>query len=132
MSINNKKVLVVEDEPAIGHICRETLRAAGLIVDIASDGKAAQKKIEKERFDLYLVDVRMPEMSDIELCQWLHEKYPHLADKIMFTTGSVMGGETMRFLEQSGRPVLLKPFTPDELKSAVMKALKKIEKKNDR
>jgi len=127
-----KKILVVEDEPAICQVCRKTLGPAGFTVDIAADGKAAQKKIETKQYDLYFIDARMPEMSGIELYQWLREKHPDLINRVMFTTGSIIGGETTRFLERSGRPLLLKPFTPDELKSAVLKALKQIQGKNDR
>lgn len=131
MSTGGKIILVVEDEPAIAHICQKSLRAIGFTVDIAINGKAAQKKIERKQYDLYLIDVRMPEMGGTELYYWLCEKYPHLTNRVMFTTGSVMGGDTMRFLEQRGRTLLLKPFTPDELKSAVTKALKAIKSEND-
>ncbi len=128
MSTGGKIILVVEDEPAIAYICRESLRAIGFTVDTAINGKVAQKKIERKQYDLYLIDIKMPEMGGIELYQWLCEKHPNSTGRVMFITGSVMGGNTMHFLEQSGRPLLLKPFTPDELKSAVSKAFKEIKR----
>jgi CheY-like chemotaxis protein len=62
-------------------------------------------------------------MNGKELYLWLQKKYPQLAVRVMFTTGDVMGGDIQRFLEQSGRPFLRKPFTPAELKTIVQVSL---------
>ncbi len=43
---------------------------------------------------------------------------------VIFTTGGVMGGEIMSFIEYTARPLLPKPFTPGELKAVVQEALK--------
>jgi CheY-like chemotaxis protein len=67
-------------------------------------------------------------MTGKELHQWLKEKHPQLANRVIFTTGDVMGGDTQIFLEQAHRPFLPKPFTPDELKAIVKEALKELEK----
>jgi CheY-like chemotaxis protein len=59
-------------------------------------------------------------MDGKELYQWLKERHPKLTDGVIFTTGDVMGGgDTEIFLEQTARPILLKPFTPAQLKSIV-------------
>ena len=52
------------------------------------------------------------------------KKYPQLANQVIFTTGSVLDEKTMAFIEQSGRPFLAKPFTPQELIAVVEEALK--------
>ena len=119
-----KRILVVEDEPSIGNMCRRALTIEGFEVDIAVHGRVAQDMIEEKQYDLCLLDVRMPKMSGIELYQWLQKKYPQLSDRVIFTTGSVIGGDTITFVEQTGRPFLPKPFTPDELKTIVQEALK--------
>ena len=121
-----KTVLVVEDEPAISQVCLRFLTSEGFEVDIAVNGKVAQDMIEAKQYDLCLIDVRTPKMNGKELYQWLKEKYPQLADRVIFTTGDVMGGDTQDFLEQSGRPFLPKPFTLNELKAIVTKALKEV------
>ena len=115
-----KRVLVVEDEPSISAICRRVLTTEGFEVDIAVQGKVAQDMIEKKQYDLCLIDIRLPAMDGKELYQWLKERHPKLADGVIFTTGDVMGsGDTQIFLEQTARPILLKPFTPAQLKSIV-------------
>ncbi len=122
-----KRVLVVEDEPAICDLCRRVLNEEGFKVDIAVQGKVAQDMIEEQQYALYLIDIRLPVMTGMELYQWLQEKHPQLASRVIFTTGSVIGGDTQSFLEQTAKPYLPKPFTPDELKDIVIETLKEME-----
>ena len=121
---NLKRILVVEDEPAICDLCRRVLTDEGLEVDIAVNGKVAQDMIEDKKYGLFLLDIRTPAMNGIELYQWMYRKYPQLASRVVFTSGSVIGGATMTFIEQSGRPFLPKPFTPDELEAIVGETLR--------
>ena len=79
-------------------------------------------------YDLCLIDIRTPVMNGKELYQWLKEKHPQLARRVIFTTGDVMGGDTQSFLEQAARPFLPKPFAPDDIKAIVRKTLKEVGK----
>ena len=121
-----KRILVVEDEPAICALCQQVLTGEGFEVDIANNGKIAQGMIEKQEYQLFLFDIRMPVMTGKELYQWLEEKYPLLISSVIFTTGSVISGDTQVFMEQTGRPRLPKPFTAAELISIVEETLKAI------
>jgi len=123
-----KRILVVEDEPAICDVCRRVLAGEGLEVDIAVNGKVAQDMLEERQYDLCLFDIRTPEMNGKELYQWLKEKHPQQASRVVFTTGDVMGGDTQSFLEQTGGLFLPKPFTPAQLKAIMRDALKEVEK----
>ena len=114
-----KRILVVEDEPAISDVCQRVLTGEGLEVDIAVNGKVAQDMIGEKQYDLCLIDIRTPRMNGRELYQWLQEKHPQLATGVIFTTGEMMGGDIQSFLEQAARPFLPKPFTPDELRAIV-------------
>ncbi len=113
------RILVAEDEQAIAEICRRVLVSEGFEVDVAANGKTAQHMARNNRYDLSLIDIRMPIMSGEELFHWLQEKQPRLASRVVFTTGDVMAQGTDTFLQESGRPFLPKPFTPDELRSLV-------------
>ncbi len=123
-----KRILVVEDEPAICDVCWRVLTDEGFDVGIAVNGIVAQDMIRNKQYDLCLIDIRTPKMNGRELYQWLKEKHPQLAGGVMFTTGDVMAGDIQSFLEHAARPFLPKPFTPDELKAMVREALKEIEK----
>lgn len=122
------KILVVEDEPGIDELCRRILTREGFEVDIAVNGKLAQDMIEKKQYDLLLFDIKLPVMTGDKLYQWLLEKYPQLENKVIFTTGSVMTGDTHSFVEQTGRPLLPKPFIAAELIAIVRETLRQIEK----
>ena len=124
-----KRILVVEDEPAISDVCQRVLTSEGFEVDIVINGEVALDMIEEKQYDLCLIDIRTPVMNGKELYLWLEEKHPKLASRVIFTTGDVMGGgDTQIFLEQAARPFLPKPFTPDELRAIVRETLRKLEK----
>ena len=123
-----KRILVVEDEPAIGTLCQRVLTREGFEVDIAVNGKIAQDMIGKRKYDLGLLDIRMPVMNGKELYQWLEETHPQLISRVIFTSGSVVTGDTQIFLEQTGRPSLPKPFTVAELITIVNNTLKQVKK----
>ncbi len=122
-----ERILLVEDEPAICDLCQRVLTNEGFEVDIAVNGKVAQNMIEEQQYHLYLIDIKLPVMTGKELYQYLQEKQPQLVSRVIFTTGSVIGGDTQSFLEQAARPSLLKPFTPEELKTIVRETLKSVE-----
>ena len=105
-------------------MCQRVLTREGFEVNIAVNGMLAQDMIEKKQYDICLIDIRTPKMNGIELYQWLQKKYPRVAKQVVFTTGSVMDEKTMTFIEQSGRPFLPKPFTPEELIAVVEEAPK--------
>ena len=118
-----KSFLVVEDEPGISKMCVRTLASEGFQVDIARNGKIACDILREKEYDLCLVDIRTPEMNGIELYQYLEKEHPGLTDKVIFTTGDVLSGNTKAFLEETDRPCLPKPFTPDELRAIVRAVL---------
>ena len=123
-----KRILVVEDEPAVSDLCQRVLTSEGFEVDIAVNGKIAQDMLEEKQYDLCLFDIKTPTMNGKELYQWLKEKHPQQASRVIFTTGDMMGGDTQNFLEQAARPFLPKPFTPAQLKAIMRDALKEVKK----
>ena len=121
-----RRMLVVEDEPAISDVCRRVLTGEGFEVDIAVNGKVAQGMIDEQQYDLFLFDIKLPVMNGQELYQWLKEEHPKQISKVIFTSGSVLGEDTQLFIEQTGRPFLPKPFTPDDLKAIVRENLEEV------
>ncbi len=118
-----KRILLVEDEPAICDLCQRVLSSEGFQVDTAANGKVAQDMIAEKQYTLFLFDIKLPVMNGRELYQWLKEEHPKQISKVIFTSGSVLGQDTQLFIEQTGRPFLPKPFTPDELKAKVRETL---------
>ena len=119
-----RKILVVDDEVIINNICRAVLEVEGFDVDTTADCRIAQEMINGNHYDLCLLDILIPEMSGQQLYQWLLETHPQLAEKVVFCTGLAIEGNIKKFLEKSGRPLLLKPFSLGELTSIIQKALR--------
>ncbi len=122
-----KRILVVEDEPAIGEVCQRSLSTLGFEVAIANNGRVAKDRLSKGDYTLILIDMKTPIMNGRQLYHHIKEKYPRLAERVIFTTGDVLGGDTQRFLEQAHRPFLPKPFSPDELKAIVRETLRRMD-----
>lgn len=120
----NSTILLTEDEPAIREVCHRVLASEGFELDKAENGIVAKEMIEKKEYVLYLIDIKMPKLDGKQLYHWLKENHPELANRVIFITGSVMGGDTQEFLDQANRPFLLKPFTPDELIATLGKTLR--------
>ena len=120
------RILLVEDEPIIRYICYRVLGSDGFHLDMAENGRVARQKTQTDDYDLILVDLRTPMINGRELYGYLAEHRPELAQRVIFTTGEIMEGESSRFLETSGMPYLAKPFTPDELRDMVKGRLKQL------
>jgi CheY-like chemotaxis protein len=116
-----KKVLVVDDEPAVLFALSEALadRRRGIKVATAANGEEAVAILESERVDLVITDLRMPEMDGFELLAWLRRGFPHLPVIVM----TAFGAEIAARLD--GAPeVLEKPFDVGELKRKVADRLR--------
>jgi len=121
-----KRILVVEDESGIRQVCQRVLTSQGYQVDFAPNGAIAEDMLMKENYDLLLVDIKTPVRNGKEFYQNIKDikdKYSKLLSRVIFTTGDVISDDTQSFLKQAGRPFLLKPFTPDELRAIVRESL---------
>jgi len=126
MSYKMKKILVVEDKPSIADLCQRVLTAEGFEVNTAVNGEVAHTVLSKKKYHLCLIDIRTPLMNGMELYQHLEEKYPGLVNGVIFANGDILDSELKFSLNRSERLYILKPFTPDELKTVVRETLRKI------
>jgi CheY-like chemotaxis protein len=115
-------VLVLDDEPHILHYIRSTLEAWGHTVVTATDGHSGLERAIGEPFDLIISDLRMPRLGGREFYEALLGKAPAIAKRVAFSTGDTVRGDTLDFLESSGRPCLQKPFSLAELRSLLREA----------
>ena len=125
-SCKAKRILIVENEPAISQVCLRVLTSEGYKPSVAANGSLAKDILNEEDYDLCLIDIRTPIMDGKQLFQYILGNHPELAEGVIFTPGDVADGYTYRFLELTGRPFLRKPFAPDELQKIVRETLKRI------
>jgi CheY-like chemotaxis protein len=116
------RVLYVDDDPRITQLISDVLSMDGYDVDTAPNGMAALEKIEGRRYDLILTDLHMPEMDGASLYRELARR-PHPPQKIIFLTGTTGASEAHRLVQESGLPLLMKPFRIAELLELIRKTL---------
>jgi len=116
------RVLVIDDEPHILHYIRATLEAWGHHVETAGDGEGGLERAVAESFDLIISDLRMPRMGGREFYEALRRRHPEVANRVAFSTGDTVRGDTLEFLATQGRPCLQKPFSLTELRALLRDA----------
>jgi len=79
------KILVVDDEDALRTVLSGELVSEGYDVRTAADGDDAISNLQKESFDLVLLDIKMPRMNGFEVLKFVKEKYP--GTKVVMLTG---------------------------------------------
>ena len=102
--------LLVDDETAIRAALAIHLRRDGHQVDAAESGREALDLLGRKRYDAIFLDLRMPDLSGIELYARLRERDTRHAERVVFATGDVEAEGAREFLRASGRPYLAKPF----------------------
>jgi PAS domain S-box-containing protein len=116
-----RRALIVDDELEIAGLLVEILRRLAFDCELASSGDQAKLRIgaSAEAFDLILCDIRMPNGDGPAFYDWLGAKYPALSSRTAFLTGDVLGPAADRFIVRSGRPVIEKPFMPEDIRQIV-------------
>jgi two-component system NtrC family sensor kinase len=120
------RVLVVDDEPHIRYYMRATLESWGHTVHVAGDGEDAYALVLAQPFDVVICDLRMPRLGGREMYQRLVRERPASAERVIFSTGDTVRGDTLHFLESLGRPYLRKPFTLAELRHVLAGVVKQL------
>jgi len=116
------RILVVDDEPAILDNIQYVLEADGLETLRLSEGMAVPRLLERERIDLILLDIGLPDISGIDLCKEIRKSH---STPIIFLTAR--GGEVDRVvgLEIGADDYIAKPFSPRELCARVKAVLRR-------
>jgi signal transduction histidine kinase/DNA-binding response OmpR family regulator len=111
------RVLVAEDNPVNQRLAVRLLEKRGHSVQVAVNGREALQALDKQRFDLVLMDVQMPEMDGMEATAAIrqHEKSSGLHTPIIALTANAMKGDREKYLASGMDGYLAKPIRPLEL-----------------
>jgi len=128
----DERILIVDDEEGILDLCLQALSREGYQIWSARNGLEGIELAKKHDFDLVLTDIKMPGMSGLELFQAIQQSNPDIVGIIITGYGSMEAA--IQALKLGMDDFLLKPFSLNELKAAVAKALsrKRLEKENER
>lgn len=122
MDENNKKILVVDDEERIRRLIRMYLERDDFIVEEAENGKQALEMALEDDYDAILLDIMMPEMDGIEVCEELRKK--KMTPVIMLTAKGEESNRVQGF-EVGADDYIVKPFSPREVVLRVKAVLRR-------
>jgi two-component system alkaline phosphatase synthesis response regulator PhoP len=117
------RILLVEDEESLQTLLQMNLEAEGYDVSIASDGNEAIELFESESFQLVVLDIMLPKMDGLEVCQRIRlhdQKTP-----ILFLTAKDSAEDRIAGLKLGGDDYLPKPFVLEELLLRVRNLLRR-------
>jgi DNA-binding NtrC family response regulator len=119
-----ERILVVDDSPDTLEVLRRNLQSQGYNVYTASAVAEATRILEETALDLVITDLKMPKVSGLELVRHVRENYANV--EIMMITGYPSIGSAVDAVRMGAEDYIAKPFTDQELYTAVGRALEKL------
>ena len=121
------RFLVVDDNEDIRDVFCRLVERAGHVASTAYDGQDAVDTLERERFDVMLLDLTMPRMTGVEVVRWLRER-PDVAPALRIVVISAWAGENRAVLQELGiTTVMQKPLRIQQLTDLIAETLRDLE-----
>ncbi len=125
MSLDQPKVLIVEDEPAQVEMLRYNLKSQNYEVVVATDGEAGVEKARDELPDVILLDWMLPRLSGIEACRQIRRMAATRQIPIIMLTARSEERDRVRGLDIGADDYISKPYSIKELLARVRAALRR-------
>ncbi len=123
-TLNGKKILIVDDEPAISQLLTVLLNSQGYTTRTASTGKQALEDIDTD-IDLVLLDMVLPDQEGMKICQQLKSNTGSRDIPIIAISGKQSKSDKIESLYSGVEDYLTKPFEPEELFARVDVAIRR-------
>ncbi|MBZ0238072.1 MAG: PAS domain-containing protein [Deltaproteobacteria bacterium] len=113
-----RRILIVDDDRPVAAAVALELEDHDVVV--AGSGREAFEILRRDpAFDVVLCDVMMPELSGVDLYNWLRPIEPQMLERFVFMTGGAFTARAEQFLRDIPNPRLDKPFHPDDLRRVI-------------
>lgn len=129
MKKNAIKLLLAEDEPALGQIVKESLESRDFEVFLCENGEEAYKTYQKENPEILVLDVMMPKKDGFTLAQEIRQENQNIP--IIFLTAKSQVKDVVEGFQHGGNDYLKKPFSMEELIVRIHALLDRIHVKKD-
>ncbi|TMA17859.1 MAG: PAS domain S-box protein [Deltaproteobacteria bacterium] len=113
------RVLVVDDDPRVGASVHRSLAREHDVQVLSSAHEALRRIQQGERFDVFLCDLMMPELTGMDLHAEVSRVAPDQGSRMIFITGGAFTPAARQFLDTISNPRLEKPFGLEELRAMV-------------
>ena len=121
------KILLVEDDDSLGFVVKDNLEQEGYEIDLQVTGKAGQKAFQQNQYDIFILDVMLPEMDGFTLAEYIRSTGSDVP--IIFLTAKSLKEDRIKGLKLGADDYLTKPFSIEELILRVEAILKRTGKK---
>ncbi len=121
------RILIVDDEIEIAQLLEICLKNEGYDVTIETDGQKALENIRYNEYDLALLDIMLPHVTGLELCQKIRERYYY---PVIMLTAKNMDSDKIIGLTMGADDYITKPFNPLEVLARVKTQLRRYKKYN--
>ena len=118
------RILLVDDEPNILGTLAPLLRARGYEVFTAMNGRTARETIDRDKPDLIVLDLGLPDIDGVELCREIRES---LSVPIVVLSARGAEGDKVRALDVGADDYVTKPFGAEELLARIRASLRRSE-----
>ena len=117
------RILIVEDDPAIGIALEDDLRLEGYAVELVRDGEAGIARGRSREFDLILLDVMLPKKDGFDVCRELRRA--GIETMILLLTARTSETDKIVGLDLGANDYVTKPYSPKELRARVRALLRR-------
>jgi DNA-binding response OmpR family regulator len=117
------RILIVEDDPAIGIALEDDLRLEGYSVELVTDGEQAIRRARESRFELVLLDVMLPNKDGFEVCRELRRS--GVQSRIVLLTARTGESDKVLGLDLGADDYVTKPYSPKELRARLRAHLRR-------
>jgi PAS domain S-box-containing protein len=126
-SAPGRSILVVDDEPEVAAVLADMLVGDGHSVETVMSASAALDRLRSRSYDLVLSDVKMPHLDGPAFWREAKQLQPGLERRFVFITGDMLAPRTRQFLDETGAPLVAKPFSIEDVRRAVGNALDRLD-----
>lgn len=122
--MSNYNILLADDEMSLRFLLTETLADEGYTITEAEDGKEALDYVKNNQYDLIILDYMMPEMTGVEVCEWLrNNENPNQQSPVILLTAKALEKDRDRARTAGVSTYIVKPFSPLQLVDTVQQLI---------